>query len=206
MWVLNLRAKYTEARTVAVDTLPTAGQNGGAIMRHVRLIPLTAALSAAMMLAACSSSEASFPVRIHPMGERVELGHIIYTVFETQWMTHMGEGPLARVPQNRFFLVRMSAVNSGGGDVMIPNLTIQDDNGNAFTEMSNGDGVPQWMGFLRSVKPADTAQGNIVFDAPPRHYKLRITDESGERAALVDIPLSFGAETPEVLIPGDAKK
>ena len=88
-------------------------------MRHVRLIPLTAVLSAAVLLAGCSSSEASFPVRTHPMGDRVELGHIIYTVFETQWMTHIGEGPLARVPQNRFFLVRMTAVNSGSGDQIL---------------------------------------------------------------------------------------
>ena len=149
-------------------------------MRHVRLILLTAVLSAAVLLTACSSSEASFPVRTHPMGDRVELGHIIYTVFETQWMTHIGEGPLARVPQNRFFLVRMTAVNSGSSDQIIPNMTIQDDNGKTYAEMSNGDGVPQWMGFLRSVKPADTAQGNIVFDAPPRHYKLRINLERFE--------------------------
>jgi hypothetical protein len=140
------------------------------------------------------------------MGQRVELGHIIYTVFETQWLTQIGEGPSARIPQNRFFLVRISAVNSGGTEEIIPNIAIEDDNGNAYSELSSGDGVPQWIGFLRQVKPADSAQGNLVFDAPPRHYKLRILDENSERAALVDIPLSFGAETPEVPEPGAPKK
>ena len=56
------------------------------------------------------------------MGERVSLGHIVYVVFETQWLTHIGEGAEARVPQHRFFLVRMSAVNSYGSEVIVPNL------------------------------------------------------------------------------------
>ena len=60
--------------------------------------------------------------------------------------------------------------------------------------------------FLRSVKPAESAQGNVVFDAPPRHYKLKLMDETGERSAYIDIPLSFGAETPEMPTPGSAVK
>ena len=57
------------------------------------------------------------------MGEQIALGHIVYVVFETQWLTHIGEGADARMPQHRFFLVRLSAVNSGGADVIVPNLT-----------------------------------------------------------------------------------
>jgi hypothetical protein len=174
-------------------------------MRYSRLLWLTAALGAVALASGCSHGEA-FPVRTYPMGDRIELGHIIYTVFETQWLTHVGEGPNERVPQYRFFLIRMSAVNSGASEVIVPNVTIEDDTGKTYTELSSGDGIPQWIGFLRQVKPADSAQGNLLFDAPPRHYKLRVTDESGERAAMVDIPLSFGAETPEVLDPGGAAK
>src|SRR5262249_21283888 len=140
------------------------------------------------------------------MGEKVPVGRISYTIFETQWLTHLGEGAAQRVPQNRFFLVRLSAVNGGSSDASIPNLTLENDKGQKYEELSNGEGVPQWIGYLRSARPADSVQGNVVFDAPPGHYKLNVTDEDRSHAALVDIPLSFGAETPEVLSPGDPRK
>jgi hypothetical protein len=59
------------------------------------LLPLVAAL----LLAGCSSSRVA--PRTVSLGERVELGHIIYTVFDTQWLTHLGEGVDAKIPQNR---------------------------------------------------------------------------------------------------------
>jgi hypothetical protein len=148
-------------------------------------------------LAACSSEPANRPVLRYNMGEKVPVGHLTYTVFETQWATHFGDGVSARVPQNRFFLVRLSAVNGGVADAPIPNATIEDDAGHTYNELSDGDGVPQWIGYLRSAKPADFVQGNLVFDAPPGHYKLRVSD-TGQNAALVDMPLTFGAETPEI--------
>ena len=74
----------------------------------------------------------------------------------------------------------------------------EDDNGATFPELSSGEGVPQFIGYLRSVKPAESQQGNALFDAPPRHYKLRIADETGEKVAYVDIPLNFVSETPDL--------
>ena len=139
------------------------------------------------------------------MGERASVGHIVYKVFETQWLTHIGQGAEARIPQHRFFLVRLSAVNSLGTDVTVPNFSVEDDNGNSYPELSSGEGVPQYIGYLRSVKPAESAQGNALFDAPPGHYKMKITDETGERAAYIDIPLSFTSdptEVPSVVNPG----
>jgi hypothetical protein len=148
-------------------------------------------------LAACSSEPARGPVLQYNMGEKVPVGHLTYTVFETQWATHFGDGVNARVPQNRFFLVRLSAVNGGVSEAPIPNATIEDDARHTYGELTDGDGVPQWIGYLRSAKPADFVQGNLVFDAPPGHYKLRLTDGQ-QNAALVDMPLTFGAETPEI--------
>jgi hypothetical protein len=181
-------------------------ENGLANMRRPALIPMLAAVTAALLLNACSSG--SMPVRSYSLGEKVGLGHIIYSVYETQWVTQFGEGPAARIPQHRFFLVSMNAVNSGSDDLIVPNVTIEDDKGNSYPELSNGEGVPNWIGFLRKVKPAESAQGNLVFDAPPGHYKLRITDENEENSAYVDIPLSFGAETPtpEISVPNTEKK
>jgi hypothetical protein len=148
-------------------------------------------------LSGCSSEPPKLPVLQYNMGEKVPVGHLTYTVFETQWSTHFGEGISARVPQNRFFLVRLNAVNGGSSDAPIPNFTIEDNSGHTYNELADGDGVPQWVGYLRSVKPADFLQGNAVFDAPPGHYKLRVSDDE-KHAALIDIPLTFGAETPEI--------
>jgi len=158
-----------------------------------------ATVAVSLFTTACGSDERKFPIRTYNMGERVQLGHIVYLVFETQWMTHIGEGPDARVPQHRFFLVRLSAVNSSNADITVPTFSIQDDAGNTYNEISDGTGVPQWITYLRTVKPAESSQGNVLFDAPPRRYKLKIQDEDGERAALIDIPLNFGAETPDII-------
>ena len=123
------------------------------------MIPILAAVTAAFLLSACSSR--SPQVRSYSLGEKAEFEHIIYTVSETQWMPQFGDGPAARVPQHRFFLVRMAAVNSGGANLIVPNVTIEDDKGNSYPELRNGDGVPQWIGYLRQVKPAESAQGNL---------------------------------------------
>jgi hypothetical protein len=163
-------------------------------------------VAASLLIAGCSSTPPTPPISTFVMGEKVQLGHLSYTIFETQWMTQLGEGAAVRVPQHRFFLIRMSAVNTGSSDSPVPSLTLQDDRGRVFDEASNGEGVPQWTGYLRTAKPADNIQGNIVFDVPPGHYKLKLVDETSAKAALVDIPLSFGAETPEVVAPGEKKQ
>lgn len=168
-------------------------------MRQLRFGLLLAVAVAACILSCCGDSgEKPFPVHTYNLGERITLGHIVYVVFETQWLTHIGEGVDARVPQHRFFLVRLSAVNSLGADIIVPNFTLEDDNGQTYPELSSGEGVPQHIGYLRSVKPAESAQGNALFDAPPRHYKMKIADETGEKIAYVDIPLNFVSETPDV--------
>lgn len=155
---------------------------------------------AALFLSACGgkSQESS---RIYPLGDKVQVGHLIYTAHETQWLTQIQQDPTPRIPQDRFFLIRITAVNSGGGVAAVPNMVIENDQGKTYEELSNGDGVPQWVGYLREVRPADTIQGYVVFDAPAAHYKLRVMDETNEKAELIDIPLSFNSETPGVQLP-----
>jgi hypothetical protein len=173
-------------------------------MRFLRLTPILAAVTAALLLNACSSRPV--PVRSYSLGEKVALGHISYAIYETQWLPQLGDGPDARIPQHRFFLVRMTALNGGGDDLIVPNPTVEDDQGNSYSELQNGDGVPEWIGYLRQVKPAESVQGNLLFDAPPAHYKLRITDENEEQSAYIDIPLSFGAEVPPPEVPTPDEK
>jgi hypothetical protein len=177
-------------------------------MRHLRYLVLFAVTLSTVLLSSCGDEEKVAPVRTFSMGERISLGHIVYVVYETQWLTHLGDGAEAHVPQNRFFLIRMSAVNGGNKDIIVPNFSIEDDNGNSYPELGGdqAQGVPQYIGYLRKVKPAESAQGHALFDAPPRHYKLKITDEDSDKMAYVDIPLSFTSESPEVPQVGDTKK
>jgi hypothetical protein len=163
-------------------------------------------IAAALLVAGCKSQPTAFPVRTYPMGEKVLLGTLTYTVFETEYLTQIGEGPAPRIPQNRFFLVKISVSNGGSSTANVGAFQVEDDSGKIYPELNNGDGVPDWIGYLRSLKPAESAQGNAVFDAPPRHYTIRVHDETGEKAALIDIPLTFNAETPDVPIPGDPSK
>lgn len=176
-------------------------------MRQLRFFMLFAVAAAACLLSSCGDSEEkAYPVRTYNMGEKVTVGHIVYTVFETQWLTHIGAGADARVPQHRFFLVRLSALNSLSTDIVVPNFTLEDDNGKTYPELSSGEGVPQYIGYLRTVKGTDTVDGNAVFDAPPRHYKMKVFDETSDKAAYIDIPLSFVSETPDVPEAGGKEK
>jgi hypothetical protein len=176
-------------------------------LRHPRYLLLVAAVSAAFLTSGCGDDEKP-PVRTYSMGEKITLGHITYVVYETQWMTHLGEGAESRVPQNRFFLVRLSAANAANKDIIVPNFSIEDDTGKSYAELGGdqAQGVPQYIGYLRKVKPAEAAQGHAVFDAPPRHYKLKLTDEDSDKFAYVDIPLSFTSESPDVPQVGDPSK
>ncbi len=160
----------------------------------------------AVLLSSCGDEGNTPAVLTYAMGERAPVGHITYKVFETQWLTQIGQGADARIPQHRFFLVRLSAVNGFGTDVMVPNFSIEDDRGNIYPELSSGEGVPQYIGFLRSVKPAESVQGNTLFDAPPAHYKLKISDETGEKSGYIDIPLSFKSDAAEIPSVGSADK
>lgn len=125
------------------------------------------------------------------MGDRIELGRLVYTVAGTRWLPQIGEGLTARVPRDRFLLIRMTVGSTGAGEALLPNMTLEDDSGRTYPELNEGEGVPDFLGVLRAVTRENAASGNALFDAPPAHYKLRVTDENGQAAALVDLPLTF---------------
>lgn len=131
------------------------------------------------------------------MGERASVGKLIYNVLETQWKTTLGDGPSARIPENRFLLLRITVANSGQAAVNIPLLSVFDANGKQYREIDNGENVDSWLGLLRSVGTAASLSGSILFDLPPASYKLQITDGGdieNEMIAFVDIPLQLEAD------------
>jgi hypothetical protein len=164
-------------------------------MRFIESAAVLAGLAALLYGVGCSPAPSS--ARTFRMGEPVHLGSLAYNVYDTRWLTHLGEGIGARIPENRFFLVRVSISNAGPDEIVVPAMTLIDESGAALQELPGADHVPQWLGLVRTVKPGQSIQGNIVFDCSPRNYRLRIADENERHAALVEIPLDFTAETPE---------
>jgi hypothetical protein len=131
------------------------------------------------------------------MGERVQAGQLIYNVFSTEWQAQIGEGQQARTPAHRFMIMHLTVVNSGAEPVTVPSFKLTDESGGIYSESMEGQGVPLWLGLIRRVKPADTLEGNAVFDVEPKSYKLKLDDgsESGI-VAMVDLPLRFDANKP----------
>jgi len=171
-------------------------------MKVVRVfVPLAGVLTVATLISCSSSAGGNSVIPQYAMGERAQAGPVIYTIFEDRWMPQLGAAASPRIPANRFLVLRVSMVNSGGNDAMAPPFTLIDDNGQRYPELSDGDGVPQWAGYIRKIKPADTLTGNVVFDVAPRHYKVELTDETEEKKAMVDIPLSFSQDQVPVPTP-----
>jgi hypothetical protein len=148
---------------------------------------------------ACRDQTRSGEIGTVNIGERAQIGPLIYTVLDTQWIVSLGEENAPRLPSNRFFIVNMTVVNGGKEPVSVPTFTLVDDSGKTYTELENGDGVPQWMGFVRKIRPADTTQGNIAFDVPQKRFKLRVADDTDTIYGYIDIPLNFGVPPPKVV-------
>jgi hypothetical protein len=166
------------------------------------LLTLTGLLTLAFFNAGCRDSPTlkSNPVGTFNMGEKATVGPLIYTIFDSKWAISLGEQPTLRVPANRFYILNVTVVNSGIAPSSIPTFTLVDDSGQTYQELDNGDGVANWMGFVRRVRPAESAQGTIVFDVPQKRFQLRVSDEE-DRFALVNIPLSLGDAPPSVTNP-----
>ena len=141
------------------------------------------------------------------MGDRITAGPVVYNVIQTMWRTQLGDIFKMRVPQNRFLMITLSATNSSGKEVSVPLSTLEGDSGKEYRELENGDGIDNWFGLIRTISPAETRQGNIVFDVPLTSYRLRLTDggEPGtEKFVWVDIPLHMDTDT-SIEVPGAAR-
>ncbi len=66
--------------------------------------------------------------------------------------------------------------------------------------------MQDWIGNTRQVPPSETAQGYLLFDVPPKHYKLKVLGDEEKQVALIDIPLTFDSDVPDVTTPLDPDK
>jgi hypothetical protein len=115
-------------------------------------------------------------------------------VVDTQIQPQLGDEANPRVPHDRFILVQIAVTNSSNVDNPIPAIELVGDSGKTYSELTDGTGVTNWLGMVRHVGPGQTERGDVVFDAPAAHYKLRFSDESTENEVLADLPLSYSHE------------
>lgn len=105
----------------------------------------------------------------------------------------MDSFPTPRVPDRNFLLVHILVTNGGGSEVSIPTLRLENSKGEEFVESDNGTGIDGWLGMLRRLSPAQSADGWILFDVPTNSYQLRVSNGSleAEKAAYITIPLTI---------------
>lgn len=152
-------------------------------------------------LFSCSSADKIQPSHTYQLGERTKLGRLTYTVSEKQWQNQFGSGVDARIPQNRFLLLRFSIQNTGAEEAIVPNTQLQDDAGVSYPEVADGEGVSDWIGNTRQVKAGGGIEGYLFYDVPQKHYLLRVEGEDEKESAFIDIPLSFDSDVPDVTTP-----
>ncbi len=172
----------------------TMSCRGSRQMKTKYFLLLAAALLVAQ--AGCGSRAVPAESKMYKMGERAEVGPLIYTVLDVEWKDSLGESLEPRMPQHHFLLVRVSITNSGGARAGIPPMLLADASGATFTELSDGKDCEDWLGYLRTIKPAETLHGRVLFDVPTAPYKLKLIEDTSPdeaRVAIVDLPLQFQA-------------
>lgn len=142
------------------------------------------------LLAGCAGK----PVTpVFQMGERAEIGSFVYSVLEARWVQQLGSGPSPRLPRTSFLMLRVSATNGSARSFTIPQMVLVASTGEEHPELSDGEGVTDWMGLLRGVEPLETKTRWVLFDVPRADYRLRVADDAFDPAdaktALIEAPI-----------------
>ena len=155
---------------------------------------LPALAAAVVLMPGCNRQGRSSKDALFQMGQPVNVGSLTYTALESEWRDTLETPNGSRTPKNRFLLIRLSVTNGGGVEAGVPLLNLVDAKNNEHLEEDKGDGVQQWFGLLRLIKPGSTDEGYLLFDVPPATYRLRVStggDPEKEVVALVDIPFKL---------------
>ena len=157
-------------------------------------------LCSALLLASCGNdavvaTNGNQPIVTYQMGQALQVGPLTYNVLETKWKSQLGGGTSAKIPKNRFLVIKLTISNSASQTTSVPEMTLFAPGGKTYQEVTEGvDSVPKWLGVLRNLSPVQTVEGAVVFDVPLGAYKLQVLDggEIGfEKKALVEIPLQL---------------
>lgn len=174
---------------------------------YSRRAAIVAALIALAVAPACKTGTTGSAEQTVSMGSTVAVGGLKYTVFQAEWKESLDSPQGARTPKNRYLLLHLAVENTTTEETGIPMLRLVNDKGEGFDEESNGNGVSDWLGFLRTAKPSSTERGTVVFDVPQTGYKLRVSsggdDPEKEKTALIEVPLRIDVDTQQAPLPVD---
>jgi hypothetical protein len=134
---------------------------------------------------------------VFQMGERAEIGQFVYSVLEARWVQQLGSGPSPRLPRASFLLLRVSGTNSSTRNFTVPQLVLVASTKEEHPELTDGEGVADWIGLLRGVEPLETKTRWVLFDVPRADYRLRVADDAFDPAdaktALIEVPIRLAA-------------
>jgi hypothetical protein len=153
----------------------------------------------ALLLAGCGGLGRPTEIQKFQMGQAINLSTTSFTALETDWRATLDGRDGQRFAKNQFLLIKLLITNGGGGEITLPLMTLLDSKNNSYLEEEKGDGVPQWLGLLRVLKPAESEEGFLLFDVQPASYRLRIStggDPEKEQAVLIDIPYQLDNARP----------
>jgi hypothetical protein len=151
-----------------------------------------------ILLCGCSRTPDSPFTTVHKMGEKVHVGPLVYGAYEAEWLTQLGQSPQQRIPKHRFLILKVSLSNAGETPVTVPGLVLENSQGESYPELTEGEGVRDWLPILRRLGPSEMREGQVLFDAPPGAYNLVVREETDfdkdpahERVAKIEIPLNL---------------
>jgi hypothetical protein len=161
----------------------------------------------ALAATGCSVFSSKNKPLVYAAGEKATIGPLVYSVTDTEVTQQLGNDPKsARSAQQRFYLVKVNVSNASTEDKPIPAMTLVDDDGQTYPELADGTGVANWLGVVRKVGPTQTEQGTVAFDAPTKHYRLRLNDPDDEKEIAIDIPITFVHEMGKFESPAELPK
>jgi len=165
-----------------------------------QLAAVAPALLVALALSTGCQHRDAAKLKVEAMGTSVAVGKLTYTVVESEWRDILDKGNgEQRMPQHKFLMINLTVANNGSGENAAPLLQLIDSKGETHAEVSEGDGVPEWLGYLRLLQPRESRSGRVLFDIPQGPCQLRVSsggDPESEEARLVDIPLQVIPELP----------
>jgi hypothetical protein len=135
--------------------------------------------------------------RVVALGTPVAVGQLTYTAIESEWRETLESTNGQRIPRNRYLLINVSVANNAPEEKAAPLLQLEDAKGQVYPEISEGGGVPEWLGYLRLLQTKETRSGRLLFDVPQGAYKLRVSsggEPENEQTALIEIPFQLGSE------------
>lgn len=163
-------------------------------------------LLASSLIALTGCGEKGTVISSFPMGQKVQVGKIVYSVLEAEWRSDVPGGK--QPPKNRVLQLTMAITNSSSQETAIPTLRLISAKSEEFAEFIEIEGNMSWLGLLRRLQPSLTETAAIYFDVPIGAYKLEVVDHSdaeNEKTAYIDIPASLapppvtsGVEPPTV--------